>query len=161
MKYRAGATIINGAGETPLHIAARYITILLIPAMSPNALVITARYFTILLSHNSRVPYYTTQNNQLLTILLLTAMLPTILLIPAMFPNILLIPAMSPNALVITARYFTILLSHNSRVPYYTTQNNQLLTILLLTAMPPTILLILFREANRFSCAMFSGNCEP
>jgi len=100
MKYRAGATIINGAGETPLHIAARYITILLIPAMSPNAL-------------------------------------------------------------VITARYFTILLSHNSRVPYYTTQNNQLLTILLLTAMPPTILLILFREANRFSCAMFSGNCEP
>ena len=24
MKYRAGATIINGAGETPLHIAARY-----------------------------------------------------------------------------------------------------------------------------------------
>ena len=30
MKYRAGATITNGAGETPLHIAARYPKILTI-----------------------------------------------------------------------------------------------------------------------------------
>lgn len=32
MKYRAGATITNGAGETPLHIAARCIILLFILA---------------------------------------------------------------------------------------------------------------------------------
>ena len=49
IKYRAGATITNGAGETPLHIAARYAKILLISARYITILLISARYITILL----------------------------------------------------------------------------------------------------------------
>ena len=52
MKYRAGATITNGAGETPLHIAARYI---IIPGTNDSQV----SYFT---THTSQVPYYTTDH---------------------------------------------------------------------------------------------------
>lgn len=56
MKYRAGATITNGAGETPLHIAARYITILLL------------RQVLLGVGHTliNQVPYYTTHISQVL-----------------------------------------------------------------------------------------------